>query len=163
MSEFRRRLLFAKLNNEDMKEFNLINKVTLEEAVSNFIVDTDSEGNEFECDELFIHFKCVAGDTGNVNITPSYSLTATRPSWFGSTSVAAAANATRYIDTHVYRVVDAYFEERNTYHVSETYQRAMNFTFLGIKGESGIKAMRFAVGNSTANILAGSEITIYGR
>lgn len=164
MSTLRRMLLFAKLNKEDMKEFKLINKVTLEEDVAQFNVLTDANGQTFECNELYIHFKCVNGDTGNNNISPSYSFVNTDRDWFGANTIGTgASNATRYLDVHVFRVADVLYEERNTYHISELYSRQLYFTYIKGNVNDTIKAVRFYVGNNTANILAGSEITIYGR
>ncbi len=162
MSGIRRMLLFAKL--KDMEDFKLINKVTLEEDVAQFKVLTDSNGQIFECNELYIHFKCINGDTGNNNITPSYSFVNTDRNWFSSVSIGTgASNATRYLDVHVFRIADVLYEERNTYHMGEVYPRQLSFTYLKGNVNDTIKAVRFFVGNNTANILAGSEITIYGR
>lgn len=54
MSEFRRRLMFTKLNNDIMSEFRYINGVTLTEEAERITINLDTNGNSFNLKDYYI-------------------------------------------------------------------------------------------------------------
>lgn len=69
MSEFRRRLLFAKFNDGDMSEFRFINGVTLTEEAEAITINLDTDGKEFDLKDYYIEACIVNKNADNTDLT----------------------------------------------------------------------------------------------
>ena len=69
MSEFRRRLLFAKFNDGDMSEFRFINGVTLTEEAEAITINLDTDGKEFDLKDYYIEACIMNKNADNTDLT----------------------------------------------------------------------------------------------